>query len=337
MPIGLLDGFEDYPAKDTLGVGLFTSWIRLAGDRVFLGAGRVGGQRMYFDDDFGSPAVHKTLQPADEFAYFTAIKTTAAFADAGFFMAFCANNSPSTYHLQFGTTILGGLKIFNSAGAVIHIEPDFFIPNTWYSFSIVVKLHASLGIIKIYRNGELVVDIANINTKHATYADVTGVRKQYVSFFGFDDVRYDYDTLVPIPEGRYAQVTYVTDASAQWTRLSGATNFNMIDESTCDLDTTYNVSNTVGHIDRFTVSALPFNPDKIYAVQLALASRKEDVATRRTRCFLNSGAAVFNGADKYETTDYTWQWNILEKNPDGNIDWTKAALALVEPGYELIE
>src|SRR3546814_2957037 len=63
----------------------------------------------------------------------------------------------------------------------------------------------------------------------------------------------------------------------------------MIDEGTCDQDSTYNTSNVVGDRDVFNLGTLDFNPNKIYAVVLTLIARKEDVATRRVKAFIQNG------------------------------------------------
>src|SRR3546814_9190275 len=81
---------------------------------------------------------------------------------------------------------------------------------------------------------------------------------------------------------RCALVTGVqTCALPIWTASTAGDKYLMIDEGTCDQDSTYNTSNVVGDRDVFNLGTLDFNPNKIYAVVLTLIARKEDVATRR--------------------------------------------------------
>src|SRR3546814_1715571 len=79
----------------------------------------------------------------------------------------------------------------------------------------------------------------------------------------------------------------------------------MIDEGTCDQDSTYNTSNVVGDRDVFNLGTLDFNPNKIYAVVLTLIARKEDVATRRVKAFIQNGLVESPYEDMYLTTNYT--------------------------------
>src|SRR3546814_9247632 len=76
-------------------------------------------------------------------------------------------------------------------------------------------------------------------------------------------------------------------------------NYPMIDEGTCDQDSTYNTSSVVGDRDVFNLGTLDFNPNKIYAVVLTLIARKEDVATRRVKAFIQNGLVESPSEDMY--------------------------------------
>lgn len=340
--IELIDGFEDYPGLTTAGVGLASYWI--TSSPWALVAGRVGGQAIQLAGT-GSYIAHE-LEAATQKAIFFAVKPATSVADhEGIIFRLC-NGVEANAHFSIGLTTGHKIYVLNAAGTEIGRKTAVGIMlNTWASISLIWKSGDSDGELKIWVNGELIIDITNADLAHSSGPNATRFYLRDFSGGGtastnntlFDDVRVDTETNVQIQEGRYFQLTYATDDSIAWTRNTGATNLSAIDEATCDSDTTYNSSNTVGAIDKFTVNALGFNPDKIYAVVLGIASRKEDVATRRTQCFLESGAESFHSADKYETTDYTWQRNILELDPNGNIEWSKSGLEAIKPGYELIE
>src|SRR3546814_4418775 len=83
-------------------------------------------------------------------------------------------------------------------------------------------------------------------------------------------------------------------------------------EGTCDQDSTYNTSNVVGDRDVFNLGTLDFNPNKIYAVVLTLIARKEDVATRRVKAFIQNGLVESPSEDMYLTTNYTILPTIFE-------------------------
>ena len=338
MPIGVIDGFDHYPDKTTLGIGLFSTWIQVGGDRTFLVAGRVGGQAIRYNDDFGSAKVYRDLPASDECSFFWGIAPISQFVSTtNQFIRFCTNNAYDAFHFGLRIGATGALEILNYNSVVIHTEPGFFTLNSWSSMSVVAKIHESTGILQIRRNGELVIDMSNLNLKNPSYTTVTGVLLGWASHFDFDDFRYDYDTLVPIPEGRSIQTTVNADVEADWTRLSGGSNYLMVDETTCDDDTTYNSTSTIDARDLFSLAGLGFNPDAIHAVQLIYAARKDDVATRVVQSILKSDSEEVLGAENYLTTNYTWSGHIFELDPNGDIPWTKESVEALQIGYQYID
>ena len=337
MPIGVIDGFDHYPDTSTLGIGLFSTWIQVGGNRTHMTTGRVGGKAVRYDDDNGTPKIYRALQPSDEIACFFGMAPQTNFiSTANQFIRFCANNAYAAFQFGLRITVTGALEILNYNSVVIHTEPGFFTLNSWCSVSLVAKIHNSAGVMKIWRNGELVIDMTNIGLKNPTYATVTGALVGWASHFDFDDFRYDYDTQVMIPEGRSVQALVNADDQADWTKLSGAANFEMVDEPTCDGDTTYNSTATEDARDLFTLAGLGFNPAAIHAVQLIYAARKDDVATRVVQSVLKSGAAEVLGSDNYLTTNYIWNGHIFELNPDGDVPWDKASVEALKVGYQFI-
>lgn len=312
MPCGGFDGFDDYPGIDTAGVGVTSYWTR---SNTFGGlfAGRIGGQ-CFGHDRAGTYRLTRSVPPTTEFSGFFAWK------------AFLRGSPPSP-------EIIAQLR--NSSGApcstisydftnrdlILHVkevevarQPDTIRENTWYGISYVHKVHASEGVVEIRVNGEPIFQLANIDASFASGAqlitDMSFSFPQRSTTF-LDDVRWDYDSLVPIPEGRSVQKLPNADISVQWTPLSGAANYLMLDEVTCDSDTTYVVSDTKGLVDIVGFAPLGFNPDEIHLVQASIACRKDDAATRVIGIELSNGESSYPLADVYTASDYAWYRRIL--------------------------
>lgn len=339
--IEVLDGFEDYPGVSTAGVGLASYWNLLSSGAATLVAGRVGGQAVRLNSQ--SYPMFRVLEPANEKSVFFAFTTYGNFGtETSDFRLFELANG-SNRHIGIRTNHLRELIVVGGDETELARVPEVIHVDTWYSFNVCWKGDLTAGILQIYINGELVVDIANANTRNAVSPNADrayfygGNPLRSVADFTYDDVRIDTETTTPIAEGRYAVVEYDSDSAVEFTPLSGADNYLMIDETTCDQDTTYNSSNTVGHKDIFTVKALSFNPDRIMAVQLTLIARKEDVATRRLKSFLQSDSSQVDGEDMYLSTNYTMNRLIIQNDPATGVEFTKGGLAAVLPGYELVE
>lgn len=343
MPIDILDGFEDYPNVTGAGVGVGSTWSIEGSQTPQLVAGRVGGQAIRFSGT-NNGGISRAVTPSSEFAIFHALyhnHSPGNTADTIFLRLYPGTNRDA-YHLGLAVNRFDTLSLYGPTGNVIATEPLLISDAVWYSISMAGEIHDSLGWVKVWVDGELIFDVSNIDTQNAGGATVDRILFHTNPAFSdafttIDDVRYDSGTSVQIPEGRFAVLPLAADDLSDWTPLSGADNHLMIDDPTCDSDTTYNSSNTVGHIDRFTYSAIPFNPDNIMAVMVSMCARKEDVATRRVRSFILSDATQVNNADKFLSTNYTWDRHILELDPDGDVPWTKAALTALKAGYELME
>lgn len=341
MPIDFFDGFDDYPGITTLGVGLTSEWIVSGSTGIALVAGRVGGQALFMSRY--SNSFSKFVHESTDFSFFVAFKFSSGSANTNDFtlVNFCTA-SGNNQHVALGWNSLGQLYVKGPGGADLVRVNEIFNAAEWYSIAIAGIIDDSTGTVKVLINGETVVDLANIDTKNAA-----GTAVGRINIFGtggvsppdptIDDVRYDYDSSTPIKEGRSVPLLPVADSLVQFTPSSGADNYAMVDETTCDSDTTYNTSNTVGHEDKFEFGSLSLNPDEIFAVQLSIAARKDDVATRVLQPFLESNAVRANAPDFYLGTDYTWRRKILEKDPDGDVAWEKAAVESLLGGYTILE
>lgn len=339
--IEILDGFEDYPDVFSAGVGLLANWWgsnSFGNNELLIAPGRVGGQAIEFR---GSVFIAAPITDSTQASGF--FSTRRIENNTSSFMAL-TNGSGYTQHIRLSFDADGTLFVHGPDNTVLGVV-HFALPlNTWASIAWCAKIHDSLGEFKLWINGEPKLTIANVDTRNAADASGTINRIRFLSSaalgnlsFQVDDVRVDSDSFYQIPEGRFASVYVNETIDADFTPNGAATNHEAVDDPTCDMDVTYNESNTVGHVDRFGLAELGFNPDVIYAVQMTLISRKVDVATRRLNAFLEVGAEVITTPDKFETTDYTIQRLISVTNPNTTLPYTKGDLAAARLGYELIE
>ena len=339
MAIDWIDGFEDYPGIQTAGVGHASYWTWNSGQgQSSLVAGRVGGQAWQVGG-VGDSDCYRSITPDDEISMFFAMNINQSNWSNAADMPFLSLDTTALKHIQLGTNQARELFVLGPAGTDLARIPDVIAVNTYYSIAMTVKIHDSLGEVKVWVNGELKINLANVDTQNGASpnANRVSIRRTTNNNLRLDDFRVDVNSLVQIPEGRFAVATLNADDAVQFTKNGGATNFSRVADATCDQDTTYNSSNTVGHKDRFTIAGLGFNPDNIMAVQVTLIARKDDVATRRIRSFLTSDADTENGADMFLSTDYTINRMILPLDPDGDVPWTKAQVEAIKVGYELVE
>jgi hypothetical protein len=139
----------------------------------------------------------------------------------------------------------------------------------------------------------------------------------------------------PIGPQKCQTLRPTSDASVQWTRSAGSTNYENIDE-TYPVNTDYVSSTTVGHIDRYGYGNLTGSPIAVTTVVVNTYGVNEGVAFASFRPNLKSGASTYNGTTRTLTGTNTWYGDVWDLNPDGSVAWSPTTVNAIEAGFELI-
>ncbi|MER2623700.1 MAG: hypothetical protein ABTS22_07140, partial [Accumulibacter sp.] len=141
------------------------------------------------------------------------------------------------------------------------------------------------------------------------------------SFLG--DVRID--TVRPIGAGNYSE----------FSKQGSASNWDNLDDTTLDSDSTYNYSNTVGQRDTLDCGNLPAITGGIFGVQVNMAARKDDAGGRTFRSLTRVSGTDYEGDSQNVGTDYRYFRQIIEKNPNTTAAWTESEINTAEFGYKV--
>lgn len=326
------DGFESYAAGD-----LPLSW-----DAVFV-------------DDWGNISLLSTsprysggkyirLQGAGPY-YITKNFTNVNTVTAGF--AFKTESLAGNYGFRFinetgiqltiyvnvdgsisaykGTTVILG----TSAAGIVTVE-------TWMYMEIKVCIHDTTGTYEVRLNGVSVLSGSGADTKAQTTSGCSGIR-----FHGFSD--YSYLDDVVIHDGDFLGDVRVDDVLptgagnyAQFTPSAGA-NFECVDDTDIDNDTTYVSSETVGHKDSYAMGDLSAIGADIHAVIACVTARKDDAGTRKIKPLIRIAGTDYEGdeislGDSYHTYQHVWL-----TNPADSAAFEEADVNAMEAGQELTE
>lgn len=352
MPFAFIDGFDDYPVDiNQNGIGIGSYWIG-ASDQGSVVAGR-----------FGNQALRKRRQRTCYRGFPSTTEVTIGFAvrlqdlatnnvQGQQLMGITSTNFQTQWHI--GVDDLGNIRVqrpgmsvgetFGTPMAMGDGPSARLLDNTWHFLEMELVLGAgTAGRFRMLKDGDEIINLVGINTKGSPTDDdlgrvllqANGDPFSTPAGVDFDDFFVKYNDATAIGGVKAKLQTMTADNLAQFARLSGASNSAMINEVSADSDTSYNYSNTVGHKDIFEMQDITETPTKIHAVQVSIAARKDDAGDRTIRPILVQGATTNVGIDHYETTDYTWNRQIWELNPNGNIPWTKADINAMKVGYEL--
>lgn len=151
-----------------------------------------------------------------------------------------------------------------------------------------------------------------------------------LDFTGPDNTDFLGDTRVEL------MVPASTAAVTGFTPTGAATDHEAVDDLTHDGDTTYTAGTAVGHEADFGTTALSNEPSGIFAVAIQAVAKKTDVGTRSIQTRITSDASTAASASRTLTNSYAFTpLQIVERDPDGNVPWTRAQLEAATIGVEV--
>ncbi len=214
--------------------------------------------------------------------------------------------------------------------------------GVWNYLELYVYCASSGGVIQVRVNGVLDIDLSSQNTKQSQGDLLTAflaarpgtacdaaveVDDLYIldnsdtlnnTFLG--DVRVDL--LAPNAAGSNNAMT-VTGAATAWEALSDS------DEATYVQSTATAQKTTVGH------SNLPsMTSPTVYGVQVVALARKTDAGSASLKGIAYSGSSTGAGATVVLTEQAQYQTGMINKNPNGSVQWTESTVNAAEFGVE---
>jgi hypothetical protein len=204
-----------------------------------------------------------------------------------------------------------------------------------------VTLSNSVGVIKVWVDNVEVLNLTALDNCATANEFATRVCLVDASSFAVDDY-YAFDNTGSECNSRPGPCRVYTgyptsDASVQFTPLSGVNNWAMVDEaSNQDDDTTYNSSVTAGHKDFFSTNLGIPSGATVLACEVRSTLRKDDVGARDGRAVSKSNATVTNGTTLALGTSYVQGRIKHALNPDGSVAWTDTTANALQPGYECV-
>lgn len=252
-----------------------------------------------------------------------------------------------TQQLRLVTSQVGGdffLRLKRGDGTILATGSTRVQQDVWHFIEFGAKIDNTAGIAIVRLNGITQIQLTNTDTQNSANASADRVELGYngVSpFYFWDDWAIwrdpaGGDPALALPgELRVKTSLMVGDELAQWSRSAGTANYQNVDETTPNDDTDYNFSSTPGQEDRFVPQSITAT-GAIKGLAVFGQFRKDDAGTRTVKLALKSGVSVFYGPDRDLLSSYMGDTLIFEKNPDGNVPWTEAAVNAARPGYNLV-
>lgn len=235
---------------------------------------------------------------------------------------------------------LQALRGGNSGTSLGITATSLVLPGSWVHIGIEVKIDNSVGYIKVWLNGELLLNLTGQDTQISANA--------YANRFQFDIQAYDDvlidDVYMGDDTGSY-NISWLGDRRvytiypngdgnvADWTANTGNDWDAVNDSGGPDDDTTYIASSTVDQKALVTLPDLPSNVTALNAIQITHYSRKDDSTTRALKALVRSGGSDYEvSAAQYLASTYGFFSYLSEEDPQDSTQWTKSDVDAAEFG-----
>lgn len=376
MALYFSEGFDNYAAAGDFALGGWTKINDASDLYITLDStgSRWGGKCIKIESRSTQASIHKTIPVAMSgttiriaFWIKTSNSHTAGILGGTQIPIFALEDSGATSFLDIKLCPLGtepeacggGILVTRTenarSGLANYINAELpakkrIIDGVWHHIELEMTLSTTTGTAKLWIDGEEQYNLTNIDTVDAatnisTYVRVrlsSGVATNTSQFIWLDDIIVWDDSgsefTGALPNHIHRIDTIRPDgagAAADFTPSAGS-NFQNVDETVADSDTTYNESSTTGHVDSFTYGAMALSADEIFAVNIkSLAKFDSGSANFRNKTRISS--TYYNGSTVALTASYGLIETIFNNIPSNTANnWTVSDVNAAEFGYERV-
>lgn len=241
----------------------------------------------------------------------------------------------------------GRLKLYDADGYVGQTAAGKITNEQYHYFEFKVAINDCSGSAAVRIDGTLIFNQGSIDTSYGSNPD-----RIILSGTGPDTNQAYWDDLILINDlggsgvakdwigrKRVLELKGIADTSQEdWSRSAGSDSYSLLNENIPgdhDGDLTYINDDTPGQETRIELEKLGVGP-AIFAVNTLSAARETEADGTALRHTLKSGASTYESGDIDLETTYQTDRTVWELDPNGDIDWTVAAVNAVREGVKLV-
>ena len=338
MALLFTDSFDHYATAD-----ITRKWTSVGGSAAIGAVGRnstsgltCNGANRYVTKSFTAAA---TVIVGFAFKS-SAITTTTG---SGSFLQFYEGGTLQVYFRFNGS---GFIEALRGNGTILGTSGNALSSDTYYYLEFKVKFDDTTGTIDIQLNGASTLALSGIDTNNGGTSTATSFLMGYANSgigatpgYSFDDV-YLANTSGSVNNdflGPVRVVAVLPDGagnSADFTPSAGS-NYQNVDETSQDGDTTYNSETTPGDHDTYTFGALGVT-GTVKGVQTNLMVRSDGAGAETVRPKIRIATTDYSGTTVGVTTSYADSLEIFETSPATATAWTVTEIDGAEFGIELV-
>lgn len=241
----------------------------------------------------------------------------------------------------FRGSVLTGTQVGSDSTTSLTFDTDV----TYHDIEIKVVIHNTTGSVEVRLNGNPTPEITatNVNTRNGSVnsADTVALGNAASSSA---TTRFDHFILMDSSGsslnnfiGPVNVNTHTVTGAGNYTQFTPSTgsNWQNVDDSNPDGDSTYNASSTLNHIDSFVISDLPANTTNIFGAMLWLNAKRDDATTRGVTPVLRIGSTDYLGSEKILSSGYQYYSQGYGVSPATSTAFTVSEVNNMEIGYKV--
>lgn len=254
-----------------------------------------------------------------------------------------AGNPATGVYFYFNTNGSLAMARCDTGAIFFTTAANAIVINTWYYMEIKVVFGTTTGSVELKVDNVSVATATSINTKNA----IAGSGYTYLTFTGGSSATAWHDDMYVCdntgttnntflgPTSVYTLFPTAAGTTTTLTPVGAASNWDCVNETNADYNTTYVKTSNTNEIDYYNVSDLGVTPAAIFGVGVGSIATKASYAARNMRNKVKVGASVTNGAnsDPLIHLNYRKMEDILETKPGGGA-WALADINNLEIGVE---
>ena len=223
---------------------------------------------------------------------------------------------------------------FGSGDLLGRSAPGLVKRDVWHYYEVVATISDTVGVLKVYLDGGLVLDVTLADTRFGGSGVVDNIRLDGAGDYT-DDVYIAEAGTVYGDMGVHLLLPSGAGSNAAWAVTGAASNFQAVDENPPNDDTDYVSSSTVGQRDSHAMGNLGGAYTTIRSLQAVFSGRKDDGTARSVGAVVVSGATTSDGAGASMGDTYAFYVTQYLTDPNTGAAWTNANINLAECGVKV--
>lgn len=248
----------------------------------------------------------------------------------------CFNDGSNNILVKLQINSTGSITATNGAGTALGTTTGpVIVANAWQHIEAKVFFHATAGTVEVRVEGVTVLALVAQDTLGGQAGPCAQIANRNNSGAGNEHYLKDYiiwdnsgmSNTDFLGSCAVISLTPSSDVSLNWTPSSGATGWNLINESPPNDDTGYIQAPTPPPAAAvFGLTDLPAHVTSVKALMTLVRSRKTDGGDGNLQVSMVSGGSTTNGTDRPITTAYTYWSDLFPLDPATAAAWLPSAV-----------